>query len=574
MKRLQLIITFATLLSLPIATRADRVPEQKARQIAESFLRMQAFPVTTPATRGHEAPEFYIYSAPLANSFVIISGDDVLPPVLAYSRESAFPEKELPGNLRWWLDEMSRGIDYLREKGEKKSPTVASKWTLTRSLSVEPKAVLSMETAKWDQWDPYNLLCPLIEGKQAVTGCVATSFAIILRYHKWPDKGVGTASGYTCSNLTIPDLPLGHEYDWENMPLVYDKNSTPEQKAAVSRLMYDLGVLAQAEYNVDGTSASTTTLLYGIQDHMKINQSAMFHISDNYSSGTWIEMLQRELRENGPVSYDGDAEIGGGHAFVIDGYDDQDNFHINWGWGGNSNGYFTMPDFGAFTRNQGAIFGIKKDDGSKLPEGVLLSEPGIFSFPDVPIVQGRTVNAGISAVYSIDTETARGLVSLGIADKDYHLKELLGEPFEVTLELYEKKMFPPQTIEIQGEISHGDRLMVFFKGEHNGEWMPLGNYLRRRNSIAQFMRAVYEILLSDPDLLEEASFSFNAKDNLLIIKLPQEATWTLTRQGKEVKSGKSDSLEASISLAGLENGDYVLSLLGETGAKSSVTLTL
>ena len=116
--------------------------------------------------------------------------------------------------------------------------------------------------------------------------------------------------------------------------------------------------------------------------------------------------------------------------------------------------------------------------------------------------------------------------------------------------------------------------MVFFKGERNGEWMPLGNYLRRRNSIAQFMRAVYEVLLSDPDLLEEASFSFNAKDNLLIIKLPQEATWTLTRQGKEVKSGKSDSLEASISLAGLENGDYVLSLLGETGAKSSVTLTL
>ena len=571
MKYPRLTAFFALLMLLPSQGLADRVPEEKARQLAENFLRMKPISVTTPLTRGHEAPEFYIYSAPLARSFVIISGEDTVQPILAYSRESAFPERDLPRNLEWWLEEIARGIDHFRKQGTKQSAAMAALWTPTRALSVEPKVVLELETAKWDQREPYNLLCPVIDGKNTLTGCLATSFAIILRYHKWPDKGEGIAKGYRYDGGTVPDLVLGHEYDWENMPLVYD-HSTPEQNAAVSRLMYDLCVLSEAEFGLEGTPGYNVPAMIGIQDHMEYSKNAKIYSYDFFSHETWIEMIQRELREVGPVSYTGQSNTDG-HAFVIDGYDDHDNFHINWGWGGLSDGYFTIPDFGIYSSDHVAIFGIKKDEGVKPQEAVLLLDYGIWNWYDEPMVQGRTISTAIASVYSVDTETVQGLVSFGVADKNYKLKELLGEPFEVNLSQYGSSEFLMQTCSIQGDITHGDRLMVFFKGDRSGEWVPLFNYWGGRGSARQ-KSVIYEIPLSNPDLMEEASLSFNVESNLLTIKLPQEVTWTLTLKGQEVKSGKSDQLEATISLAGLENGEYVLTLLGETGAKSSVTLTL
>lgn len=80
-----------------------------------------------------------------------------------------------------------------------------------------------------------------------------------------------------------------------------------------------------------------------------------------------------------------DANGPGGHAFICDGFDEP-YFHVNWGWGGSHNGYFTLsamnPGPYSFNSEQAAIIGIR---GPHLP-GVSVAEhpnePSLSVYPN------------------------------------------------------------------------------------------------------------------------------------------------------------------------------------------------
>ena len=56
---------------------------------------------------------------------------------------------------------------------------------------------------------------------------------------------------------------------------------------------------------------------------------------------SWENMIYSDLKAGHPVYYDGvNGSNTGAHAFVVDGYSSDGFFHLNWGWGGMSNGYF------------------------------------------------------------------------------------------------------------------------------------------------------------------------------------------------------------------------------------------
>ena len=126
-----------------------------------------------------------------SEGFVIVAGDDAVMPVLGYSFDSSFPQTDLPVNLKLWLQGISEEIAEKRRAptyGSTQSNSLAQRWTTVRA----GQAVVELETAKWDQANPYNWLCPHIAGKETYTGCTATATAIVMRYHQWPKAGSGT----------------------------------------------------------------------------------------------------------------------------------------------------------------------------------------------------------------------------------------------------------------------------------------------------------------------------------------------------------------------------------------------
>ena len=99
--------------------------------------------------------------------------------------------------------------------------------------------------------------------------------------------------------------------------------------------------------------------------------SMSYLLKDSYT-GDWDEMLRNELDANRPVYYFGQSPTYAGHAFVLDGYDDNGYFHVNWGWYGWCDNYFLTsllrpyvgdnnPEEANYSYNQGAITGIQPD---------------------------------------------------------------------------------------------------------------------------------------------------------------------------------------------------------------------
>ena len=81
-------------------------------------------------------------------------------------------------------------------------------------------------------------------------GCTATAGAQILRYHKFPDYYVDPQT-YECLVDGWPEYldQIGGYYDWDNMPEVPGRAMTQDQREAIGKLTYDVGVAVGSEYS-------------------------------------------------------------------------------------------------------------------------------------------------------------------------------------------------------------------------------------------------------------------------------------------------------------------------------------
>ena len=206
-------IFFWWLLLLSGLAYAGNVNEQQARKVAVSFLNL------SPQSRASESalqmvlnseslsalsersasPAYYVFDDIASKGFVIVSGDDAVRPILAYSFEEDFPQGTLPPNLQEWLKHVRREINDARRNGLLPDASVTRTWSDLRVGN----AVVELETARWNQEEPYNQLCPTYSGRKTYTGCTATALAIAMRYHQWPGRGVGTLLAYTTGSYGI-----------------------------------------------------------------------------------------------------------------------------------------------------------------------------------------------------------------------------------------------------------------------------------------------------------------------------------------------------------------------------------
>ena len=221
--------------------------------------------------------------------------------------------------------------------------------------------VVLLETANWGQNHPFNNQCWTSYGgtTHAKTGCVATAYAIVMRYHKYPKEGT-TKVLYNCQAPTYVEI-TDRVYDWDNMPLVYDSNWTEEQIYEVSKIMMHL---AHANFSSFGSGATTaneereTARLNRYFNYPKIAAS----YQRDYTKEQWEAMIRESLDNGCPVPYAANNSGTGDtrHMFVIDGYTDNGYFHFNFGWNGGGNGWFKLDNI---TPYQGDNYSWK--DGSE-----------------------------------------------------------------------------------------------------------------------------------------------------------------------------------------------------------------
>ncbi len=282
--------------------------------------------------------------------FLIIGTEDAFEPVLAYSPDGDFNLRNMAPGARFWLDNYAGILSQLRKSGASADESVAAKWNElqrpdskgTRSIVVSP-----LLASKWNQSQYYNDLCPADEdspvgyGGHVPCGCVALAMASIIHYFRYPETSQGGTHGYYSNYGYLSVNYSNQHYSYDAMPYSLIKANNE-----VAKLIYHCGVAVDMSYYPDGSGAQSSDARDVLKNNYKyssdiqaVNRSGWW--GGGYSNSEWIALLKEDLDNHYPILYSGYNDEGG-HAFVCDGYDSDNLFHFNFGWGGTNNGYFTV----------------------------------------------------------------------------------------------------------------------------------------------------------------------------------------------------------------------------------------
>ena len=559
----------AALLLVSGLASAEVVDRSKAALIAGRWLGSEAsLTWEAPRTKADSDPLFYVFSRE-DGGWVMVSAEDATCPILAYSDEGQFNSTNLPDGLTAWLNDYAKSIREVRKCSIQADANTVRMWQ-TAGYRTKASGGKLLETAKWGQDSPYNLLCPKVteNGKtvRAVTGCVATAMAIVCRYHQWPEKGKGTIGGYSYESeagltVNIPSYSIDdHKYDYSLMPLRYTSSANSSQKNAVAQLMHDCGVMVEASYNyTSGTGAYSDDLCNALFKHLSYSGNARLEIRCEYNDVEWIKMIKAEIDAERPLLYGGVDPDQGGHQFVCDGYDANDYIHINWGWEGVDDGYFTLklsiPGDCTFNTWQDMVVGLEPDrDGSTTTAG----GPVCFLNPDDRGYKGISLNSGkvmeknfnvkLGYLYNQHIhEDYNGAVRVALLDKNGALKEVISKERNLFIAAEDISSINSLDCSITVSPVYGDAVILQYK-DRDGSWKKVRSY-------SDFGAVNSELLYIDAPFIKLAD-SYKASDRLYFElsetgKCISEITWTFdgsVQKGVCVDlSAGTHTLEASIS---------------------------
>ena len=343
------LISVVAMMLAVVSASAEPITREQAQKKAEAFLLRQKKSARrlTPVNNARmlspgrrQAPsngmnEYYVFDKGTNEGFIIVSGDDQTEPILGYCDEGAFSYDQMPPAMQEWLDGYARQIAAIQQGAR-----------ASRVPPTHPK-VEQMMSSKWSQGSPYNDLCPLDAGRRSVTGCVATAMAQILYYQREKSVTETTAAipGYSTwtKNISVPGIEAGAPLDWDNMKDTYS-SASDLQKKAVAQLMLYCGVAAKMDYTNSSSGAQSHDAYEAFAKYFGYGKSVRYvDYTTVTSDDEWDRIVYAEMQAGRPVYVSG-ANSDVGHAFVADGYDGNLHYHINWGWGGQSDGYYYLTN--------------------------------------------------------------------------------------------------------------------------------------------------------------------------------------------------------------------------------------
>ena len=301
----------------------------------------------------NEAPTFHILTPASGEGFVIVSGEEIENPIIGYSFEGTIDTSNLPDGFVDYITDIDVQVKALRKynaENPQKAAAARSAMQKTNYNATTMGNKVYLETASWGQDYPFNTQCftSYNGSTNALTGCVPTAYAIIMRYHEWPQVGTGTL--YNCQAPTYVEI-TDRTYDYSKMPLVYDGNWSTEQINEVAKLMSHLGHSFMVTYGSSQTSVSDPSNTDKPNKYFNYNLVSASYQA-NFTMDSWEEKIKESIDNGCPIPYASDNAGTGDtrHMFVLDGYTQNDYFHFNFGWYGNGNGWFKLD---AITPSQG-----------------------------------------------------------------------------------------------------------------------------------------------------------------------------------------------------------------------------
>lgn len=525
MKRL-LHIQFLLVLLLALGyspLQAKRITQWQAQQQAYSFwgkqMPQKAKAKSRTATTASPSDAYYVFNND-AGGFVIIAGDDAVAPVLGYTSTGSFDAENLPDGLKDLLKSYERQIAALGDN-------YVANQTATRAAFTGEKL---LKTAEWDQNVPFNKYTP----SNYVTGCVATAGAIVMKHHGYPAKGTGSHS-YTWNGKTLT-ANFEHTYDWTSMPAKYD-GTNDAAFDGVARLMADLGVAVEMQYNKDGSGAYIGNLVTALQKHFGYSKLSHLMAIEDVGAEAWNGRLRDEIDANRPVLYAASDPTGGGHAFVIDGYKDE-SFSVNWGWGGYCDGFYQIgalnpesagkPTGDKYNVGQSAVFGMEPSDGTeKISSLGFLTNVGGLKMLNMNITDVKKGQNGVifcAPIGNTGDQPYTGEVAVALMNAKGEMREIVSSSSQTFNNLSSGSYYPSLSFSFVSTVDAepGDYLAIVAKEEGSSEYIELydQNFERLRLPATGYVPRTFEVRtkMGEGATFKQAETWYNPASNFYNVK--------------------------------------------------------
>lgn len=412
-KTLFVLITLALVGPMLLARPIDG---QTAQKLAQSFVAANfelsrqsadlALVKVAYSDRGEAC--YYVFNVG-TTGFVILAADDCVRPVIGYSDRGTFNPDEMAPALEDYLEKTRLGIMAESQRGSGNAEVKAD-WAMLEKCGRLVSRHGGREDdflvkTTWNQNYPYNYFCPEAAGGpggRCYAGCVATAAAQLMKYWNHPVQGQGS---YTYTPEDNPQYgPLTANfgettYDWENMPNSISASSPIEQIEAVAQLIYHVGISVDMNYRPNSSGAVTGKLCQTMPAYFfYTNQMANLYRED-YTHEEYMQLIINAIDMDWPM-----VHRGGGHAYVLDGYNDNDMVHFNWGWSGSSDGWFNIDNHG-YTDGESVIYNY-------VPAEVYAATPNAPTDIMATTVDDNMLGATVSWINPVSTMTYDVLESI------------------------------------------------------------------------------------------------------------------------------------------------------------------
>jgi len=292
-----------------------------------------------------ETAVFYRYNIS-EKGFIIIAASDLVVPILAYSFDENFVTH--PGT-QYILQDYSLQIEALEKSKADQDDKIAQLWKHYLAIDFVPNdnkgtVLKPLIHTRWNQNKFYNTYCPWDKNAgsyydyRVPNGCVALAAAQLMFYYRHPETGTGGVS-YVPTPYPRQTVQFNRaHYEWDamvNMPQTYTNE--------IAEIIYHVGVASEMGYTSDGSGTYTQLAAQRLNENFKYGNmyTQICRGNEQGDNSSYATLLRDYLDGLHPILYSGATSAsGGGHAFLLDGYDDNGLFHVNWGWGGSSDGYY------------------------------------------------------------------------------------------------------------------------------------------------------------------------------------------------------------------------------------------
>lgn len=517
-------LIFPLLACVATVANADVVPVDNARQLAADFFsassqdRLASTDALELAYTGGTAshPLYYVFNAHDGHGYIIISADDCTTPVLGYSLEGRYDASAVPPAMRWMLQGLENEIK--AAPGLQHPVSQADRRRLVRRAAAGNERIL-LETPQWRQESPFNRHIP----GNALTGCVGTAMAMIMKYHEYPERGTGSYNG----------VSFDVAYDWTNMRMdAYRSGYTEAEAEAVSTLIYHTAASIGTQFGYSGSSAYEVKVPAALINYFGYDPGVSYKKRSETATQAEFDLLvENEIREKRPVLYCG-QDVTSGHAFVVDGYDPLTRMiHVNWGWGGadgnNNGGWYastalnpTVSQSHSFNNLTTIIYNIKPGNGSNTSWSPLHitadgRQPGMSSDLDGDLVAGKEFVVRAGNIKNLSYDRFSGKFAVALFDASGKFKCALSKIDGMTLN--GMALYPAATVAYtcrlpEGvSVADGDMIRMATSADNGETWLPMAGELVTVNEIPAKGAVPQYFTVTTPGALAGAAFTGDNK---------------------------------------------------------------